>query len=269
MAGRTSLRTALRWSLGVLLLALGTSWALHALRPGSVFGLIFGNVLMGLAALAHAGRLMGWPRAWRFFALGVGLTFTMEALSVATQLATPYHYTAALGPQFLGVPPVVPLGWFTMLYASHVLVNWILGGGPNSPIKPGARTLYMALATALTMTIWDLTLDPYMVGHWKAWVWESTSARGFLGIPFANYLSWLELTFIVSLVFRMLERDLPPPPAFHRAHALAPVWLYGLVGLSGMAVGTPVETRMLPPFTMGIVTLAALARGLQRREELS
>jgi len=272
MPGRTFVGIPLHtlWgSIGVLVLALATSWGLWALRPGAVFGLIFGNVLMGLAALAHAWLLMGWPRAWRFFALGVGLTFLLEALSVSTQLATPYHYTAVLGPQFLGVPPVVPFGWFTMLYASHVLVNWILEGSPHSRVQSGGRIVVMALATALTMTIWDLTLDPYMVGQWKAWVWESVSAPGFLGIPFANYLSWLELTFIVSLLFRLLERDLPDPPPFKRAFAMAPVCVYGLIGFSGMAVGIPVETRMLPPFTMGIAALAALARGLQHRREVA
>jgi len=204
------------------------SWALWAFVPEARFALIFGNVLMAFAAIVHASWLLGWRRALAFFLLADGLSFLLEALSLATGLATPYHYTAVLGPRFLGVPLVVPLGWFSMLYASHTVVNLMVGGSPLSPRglsqnpRPHARVLgqaprrggwwllLMATLTALVMTAWDLTLDPFMVRKIGAWVWERPV--GFLGIPFANFVNWVEVAFIIAISFRLVERDLAEPP---------------------------------------------------------
>lgn len=249
------------WAL--LPVAAATSWALWAFVPEARFALIFGNVLLAFSALVHANWLLGWPRALAFFLLADGLSFLLEALSLATGLATPYHYTAVLGPRFLGVPLVVPLGWFSMLYASHTVVNLMVGGSPLSPRRGGWWLLLMAALTAFVMTAWDLTLDPFMVRKVGAWVWERPV--GFLGIPFANFVSWLEVSFIIAISFRLLERDLPQPPypGGHRLLVALPVLVFGTVGISGCFAGLPDGLGLLPPFTMGLATLGALGRVFQ------
>nr|WP_320132180.1 carotenoid biosynthesis protein [uncultured Holophaga sp.] len=250
----------LRFLAITLLLALaclGCSWLLCAWVPGASLALVAGNLGCAVALLAHATRTLGWPRALLQFGLGVGLTFLLEALSLATGLATPYTYTAVLGPRFLGVPVVIPLGWSSMLYLSHGVANLLVDGRVCSLRRGSARLVPLALLTALIMTSWDLTLDPCMVYQLKAWVWQEPT--GFLGIPFANFVSWMELTFIINLCFRVAERDLPPPtqspsPGFV---LILPI-LYGLTGLSGCFLGLPGGLSVLPPFTMGIATLGAL-----------
>lgn len=242
-----------------------TSWALWAFVPEARFALIFGNVLMAFAMFVHGSWLLGWRRALAFFLLADGLSFLLEALSLATGLATPYHYTAILGPRFLGVPLVVPLGWFSMLYASHMVVNLMVGGSPLSPRRGGKWLLIMAALTALVMTAWDLTLDPFMVRKVGAWVWDHPT--GFLGIPFANFVSWLEVSFVIAISFRLVERDLAPPPyaGGKRLLVALPVLLFGMVGISGCFAGLPDGLGLLPPFTMGLASLGALGRIFQMK----
>ena len=207
----------------------------------------------------------GWRHCLLFFCVSAGLTFVLEALSLATDLATPYYYTAVLGPRFLGVPVIIPLGWFTMLYMSHVVVNLMVDGTPRCGRRGHGRVVLLALLTALVMSSWDLTLDPYMVQVVKAWVWLQPG--GFLGIPFANYVSWLELTFIICISYRVAERGLPEAGAAAPSEVLValPVVLYGLIGLSGCFVGLSGGLAVLPPFTMGIAALGALGRLVQMR----
>lgn len=239
------------------------SWALWAFVPEARFALIFGNVLLAFAAFTHASWLLGWQRALAFFLIADVLSFLLEALSLATGLATPYHYTAVLGPRFLGVALVVPLGWFSMLYASHIVANLMVGGSPLSPRRGGSRLLLTAFLTSLVMTAWDLTLDPFMVKKVGAWVWSQKG--GFLDIPFANYVSWLEVSFIIAVSYRLVERDLPPAPypGGARLRVALPVLAFGLIGLSGCFAGLPDGLGLLPPFTMGIATLSALGRVFQ------
>lgn len=248
------------------LVALGVALHCHqAITTGERPSLILSNIILAAAMLFHAGHLLGWRRAWMFFGLCVGLSFGAETLSIATGLATPYYYTPVLGPRLGPVPLVIPLGWFTMMYASHTVVNLIAEGQVISTRGKGAWILGLAALTALVMTAWDITMDPYMVLKAKAWVWEQPGA--YFGIPFANYLSWVETTFIISVSLRLTERsEAPPPDTSHPTWFLAlPLVVFGLLGLPDVFIGFPIETRLLSPFSMGVPLLAAAVR-LKRRE---
>jgi putative membrane protein len=248
----------------VLALSALLTWAAAQAMPGAQPGLILGNILFGLAALVHGTYLMGGKRTLAFFALTCGLAFALEMLSISTGLATPYHYTAALGPRLGGVALVVPLGWYFMLYSSHCLVNFIAEGDALSTRGGPLWILLLALLTALVMTAWDLTLDPFMVQGARAWVWDQGGP--YLGIPLANYLSWVETSFILAVACRLVDRELAaqpgasPIPAMGRWWSAYPIAVYALVGLSDVAVGQPLATRVLSPFAMGIPVLAGLVR---------
>ncbi len=246
---------------GVGLLVHGHSAVMAGERPS----LILSNIIMATAMLLHAGHLLGWRRAWMFFGICVGLSFGAETLSIATGLATPYHYTAVLGPRLGPVPLVIPLGWFTTMYASHLIVNLIAEGKMVSTRGKGAWILGLALLTALVMTAWDLTVDPYMVLKVKAWVWEQPGP--YFGIPFANYLSWVETCFIINITLRLTERSEAPVP--DQSHPLwfnaLPLVTFGLLGLPDVFIGYPLATRIISPFSMGAPLLVAAVR-LKRME---
>ena len=250
--------------LPILTVSAMLTWVTARCMPGSQPALILSNVLFGFAALVHGTYLMGWKRILAFFALTCGLAFTMELLSIGTGLATPYHYTAVLGPCLGGVALVVPLGWFFMLYSSHCLVNLVAEGQPVSSRGGTGWILMLSLLTALVMTAWDLTLDPFMVQKAQAWVWEQKGP--YLGIPLANFVSWVEVSFIIAISCRLADRALtarasePPAPDPGGWWAGYPVAIYAVVGLSSVFVGYPPATRVISPFAMGIPVLAALVR---------
>lgn len=246
------------------LVALGAVLHLHkAVTAGERPSLILSNIIMAAAMLAHAWELLGKRRALLFFGLCLGLSFGAETMSIATGLATPYHYTEVLGPRLGAVPYVIPLGWFTMMYASHTVVNLICEGNVISTKGGGPWILGLSILTALVMTGWDLTTDPYMVLKAKAWVWDQPGP--YFGIPFANYLSWVETCFMINVALRLTERGLTPPEKPHETWFYAlPLVTYGLLGLPDVFIGFPVATRLISPFTMGVPLLAAAARLKQR-----
>jgi uncharacterized membrane protein len=158
------------------------------------------------------------------------------------------------------------MGWVGMLYVSQSVVNLILSGDIRRVHGRGGTIILASLLTALVMTTWDLTMDPYMVTKVKAWVWDSPGE--YLGIPFANYISWVELTFMISITYRIWERDLGPmpEPAPNAWVAAIPLFIYGVTGLSDVLVGSPIVTRIVSPFSMGVAIMAALGRLLWKAE---
>ena len=248
----------------VIILSALLTWAFARAVPGARPGPIVGNVLFGLAALVHSTYLMGWKRTLAFFTLACGLGFSMEMLSAATGLATPYYYTAVLGARLGGVPLMVPLGWYFMMYSSHCLVNLVAEGHALSTRGGTGWTLLLGLLTALVMTAWDLTADPFMVHKVQAWVW--VQGGPYLGIPLANYVSWVETSFIIAIACRLADRALsartptPPAPEPGRWWEVYPVAIYAVVGLSAVFIGYPPATQVISPFSMGLPVLAALTR---------
>lgn len=257
---------------GLLLLVFFLGAAAHiwqAASTGEKLSLTLSNLIFGFLALGHAWYMLGWKRAAAMFGFIFVSSWAAESLSIATFLATPYTYTPVLGPRLGQVPIVVPVGWFMMIYYSSVIVNLITEGKPVATITKGWWIAGLAFLTALVMTAWDLTLDPYMVIQAKAWIWEDGGA--YFGIPFANYLSWVETVFIISVAWRLIEPSLPPPPRMHltRTAAAIPVLSYALIGLPDVFIGVPAATRVLSPFAMGIAVLAALGRLTQMPQPTS
>jgi putative membrane protein len=183
-----------------------------------------------------------------------------ETFSIATCLATCYTYTDVLGPKLGLVPIVIRSSWFIMSYAGYVVVNLITEGFPISTLGSNLWIIGLSVATALVMTAWDLTLDPYMVNKEQAWLWQDGGA--YFGIPFANYVSWVETTFIIVIIYRLWEREIPLRPMGNITPAFAaiPVLIYALMGLPDMFVGFPEATKVISPFAMGIPIVAAMAR---------
>ena len=104
-----------------------------------------------------------------------------------------YHYTAALGPKFLGlVPYLIPVAWFMMSYPSFVIADRLV----PSQWKRWQRILAVAAVGGLVMTAWDLIMDPLMVAGGN-WVWGVKGA--YFGIPLQNYWGWW-LTIFTSFI---------------------------------------------------------------------
>ncbi len=215
-------------------LALLTLYAL--LTAYSVFGrpLVQVAPLIGSAfALLHAGQREGWKGALRLLPLVFGVSLAFESVGVATGwVYGPYHYTAKLGPKFLGlVPYLIPVAWFMMSYPSLVIAERLIGHGERTTRGGGPpRLLAVAAVGGLVMTAWDVVMDPLMVsgGHW---VWDTEGA--YFGIPLQNFWGWW-LTVFTTYALYLLVRPTGGAaldPGFDRQAVAA----YGVTALGMIA----------------------------------
>jgi putative membrane protein len=152
-------------------------------------------------ALTHASVRMGWKRALGLLGLVFAVSLTFESVGVATGwVYGPYHYTAKLGPLFLGlVPYLIAVAWFMMMYPSFVIADWLI----PSTWTHWKRLFSVAALGGLVMTAWDVVMDPLMVrgGHW---IWEIDGA--FFGVPLQNYWGWWLTVFVTFALFLLFTR---------------------------------------------------------------
>jgi uncharacterized membrane protein len=232
---------------------------LYALVTGySLLGQPLGNIptniipLIGFAfALLHAGRREGWGGALCLLALVFGVSLLFESVGVATGwVYGPYHYTAKLGPKFLGlVPYLIPVAWFMVSYPSFVIAEWLVSSG-GSPSKAGRwqRILTVAAVGGLIMTAWDIIMDPIMVAG-GSWVWDTKGA--YFGIPLQNFLGWW-LTVFTTYALYLLLRKRPsraPEAGFDRL-ALASYLVTALGMIVGMLLGGAGDLALIGFFAM-------------------
>jgi uncharacterized membrane protein len=150
-------------------------------------------------AMEHAWQREGWKQALWLLALVFVVSLLFESVGVATGwVYGPYHYTAALGPKFLGlVPYLIPVAWFMMSYPSFVIADRLVPPG----WKRWQRILSVAALGGLAMTAWDLVMDPIMVAGGN-WVWDTKGA--YFGIPLQNFWGWWLTIFTTFALYLWL-----------------------------------------------------------------
>lgn len=238
---------------GILLLAwlfsmIGLPIARWLLGDASVSYLVF------LAALLQAGtvysitlRHWGGRRSLTVFLSVAALTWLAEAIGSKTGFPFgAYNYTEVLQPQILGVPLLIPFAWFMMLPPSWAIASAILGKYSNA-----GRLLLFSMVSAISITAWDLFLDPQMV-QWNFWVWENT--EGYFGIPWSNYAGWLLTAGVITLIIRPSSLPLMPLSL-----------VYGLVWALQSIGQAFFWNQPGPAFVgcvvMGVIFLSAVLRG--------
>src|ERR1700753_3926373 len=130
-----------------------------------------GNILFTLVfvlfSVLHCAAFEGWKRTAIFFLASALVTYAMEEIGVRTGwVFGAYHYSDLLGPKLGHVPVLIPLGWFMMIYPSWMVARALLQG-LNTRSWPGIAL--QALIAAMTMTAWDVVMDPGMStggGNW-------------------------------------------------------------------------------------------------------
>lgn len=204
-------------------------------------------------SLVHAVSGFGWRRAVIFLGLTLGLSLLLESVGVITGwVYGPYHYTARLGPLFLGsVPYLIPLTWFMMLYPSYVIAARLA----SRRWGPWVRLVAIAACGGLAMTAWDLVLDPLMVAR-SHWVWEVEGE--YFGIPLHNYFGWWLTSFVILLVFGWIEMKWLPPgwersPEFDRLAVLG----YAIIGLGSIL--DAIKAELVGPALAALVGMAPWA----------
>lgn len=110
----------------------------------------------------------------------------VEILGVQTgQIFGAYEYSSILGPHLLGVPFMIGLNWFLLLY---VIGAFLQSFSFSKSI--------LAVLGAFLMTIVDIVIEPFAI-HFNLWKWTEVQHGN---VPFQNYIAWFVISY---LLFRL------------------------------------------------------------------
>ena len=91
----------------------------------------------------------------------------------------------------MGVPFLIGLNWFCIVYASFQTVLVLRS-------VSRLNTVGISLLTACLATIFDWIMEPVAIelGFWK---WHT------IEIPFLNYACWFVISFVIALFFHFVK----------------------------------------------------------------
>jgi len=222
-----------------------------AATGGPVRKVLTSLTVAGLGVNTAGSTIAQWGR-WRSATAAIATittTFVVERIGIRTGVPFGrYEYRPALQPQLAGVPVAVPVAWFSMAVPAREVAHAALG--------PKSTTSRRIIGGALTLTAWDLFLDPQMTreGYWK---WRH---RGrYRGIPVTNVLGWLATGLVVMAIIEIALPPGDPSPAL--------IAQYGLVGVMEAAafatffddrlVAVAGSVAMLPVVAVALTRLVA------------
>jgi putative membrane protein len=128
-------------------------------------------------------------KQWLIFLAAAFFTgFVTEIIGVNTGwLFGQYAYGSLLGPKILGVPLLIGINWFCIVYCSLQLVL-------NS--IPALKTTWVgaSLFAAFFATLFDWMMEPVamVLGYWQ---WENGV------VPLYNYVCWFLISLLLSMIY--------------------------------------------------------------------
>ena len=126
------------------------------------------------------------------FLMAVVVGMTTEMIGVNTgMLFGDYTYGEVFGRKLFGVPVLIGINWFCIVYASHVVAKKF-----NRNVVKGK--LPIALLAASIATAFDWIMEPVAM---KLGFWNWSDGQ----IPMFNYCCWFVISFAVSIAFEYLK----------------------------------------------------------------
>lgn len=233
-----------------------------------------------LFLVIHGWQALGWRNLLAYLVITVVVSFSLEAIGVATGLVFGhYYYTNQIGPRVLGVPPLIQAAYAAMGYASLMIAR-ILLNVRRSPVKL-MPILAVTLLAAMIMVAWDLTIDPYQSTISGIWIWQNGGQ--YFGVGIHNFVGWFVTVFIFMFLYQTFAARFPEQPNGARIQSRffvsQPVLYYAAIGLgtivpawiggfslpyaspanySGTLNALEYSVALITVFVMGIPVVAAL-----------
>jgi putative membrane protein len=163
------------------------------------------NLLLSLALILWSYEKIDFP-FFIFFLAAFQTGFFTEYLGVNHQLLFGYYrYEQALGIKFFGVPLMIGVNWFMIVYCSAVTSSLIFNFFSNniqatlSIQKRYIQELMFIIIGALITMGFDWIMEPVAVklGYWT-WLADSS-------IPIKNYRDWFLVSAFLLWIFRRLH----------------------------------------------------------------
>jgi putative membrane protein len=123
------------------------------------------------------------------FIIAFGAGLITEIIGVNTGiLFGSYHYGDVFGEKIVGVPLLIGLNWFCIVYAAYQVVmvlqkSWQL------------KKVGIAIITSVLATIFDWIMEPVAI-KLDFWQWHTPE------IPFLNYACWFGISFVIAFFFQ-------------------------------------------------------------------
>jgi lycopene beta-cyclase len=189
--------------------------------------------ILQISLISLAALLWGWSRigvrilGLALLAFSIGLLVELLGSRTGFPFGV-YTYEGAPAPTLFTVPLIVPLGWFSLVLAAHLLA----GGRP--------------WLTGLLMVAWDLGLEALMPykGYWQ---WLDPNPFWY-GAPIQNYLAWFVVGFLISWIFARFGPELRRDPSFGWAYRLEALFIpvgLALFGLYPAAIVCGIAMNLL------------------------
>ncbi len=140
-----------------------------------------------------------------FFIVTFLVGFLVEFIGVNTgYLFGQYQYGNVLGVKHFGVPLLIGINWFIIMYCTGVIANQLYDWAnkklaeADAEVKPAVRFVSFIIDGALLATMFDFIIEPVAVkmGFWQ-WLGNGE-------IPFYNYACWFFTSLLLLTVFRLL-----------------------------------------------------------------
>lgn len=168
------------WAIVAIIYAVGlVGFLLPALRDLFVWLIPF-NILFAFAILCLGEERFTWKKALLFL-LCAAFGFMYELAGTKTGIIFgEYAYGTSLGIQLWGVPLLIGLNWFFIVYTSLSVASALT--------RSQVGIVFLAPAF---MVLYDVLLEPFAVRN-HMWAW----AHG--EIPLRNYLAWYAGGWVLS-----------------------------------------------------------------------
>jgi putative membrane protein len=115
-----------------------------------------------------------------------------------------YQYGQVLGPKIYGVPFLIGLNWFVIVYCSGAILTQgveLLQQKINIKISGFASSIFVIIGGATIATCFDFIIEPVAV-KLHFWSWENGQ------IPLLNYACWFSISAIllgVKMYFKTIR----------------------------------------------------------------
>ncbi len=235
-----------------------------ALRVGNdtTTQMVLSSIAMFAFSWVSATHLLGARAALKFIAISLAIGWFAEQMGASRGwFFGVYTYTDVLGPKLGVVPLVIPLMWFALVYAAFVIANLIVWRAPVATPARRLDTVLLCLLAAMIVCAYDLGAKTYMVDVAHAWTVGMTDGWYF-GKTLEGFFGWTGTSFVILLIVQWAIRRgarVAPAARVERWHALLPVGIYAGSMAFTICNGSPIETRSIVVFAMGIPVLAAFA----------
>jgi len=138
-----------------------------------------------------------------FLAIAFAIGFGAEWIGINTgRLFGNYQYGTVLGPEWQGVPWLIGVNWFIMMYtigiSFHMFHKMLEGkAGELSSFNKKYMAFSLVFDGAALAVLVDWVIEPVAI-KMGLWSWSGNV------IPSLNYWSWFGVSVIIMIIFRLL-----------------------------------------------------------------